>query len=72
MAKLEVSLSPRANQNLQNLLNYLEDKWSKRVQEKFISKLDEAINQISMNPYSSIESEQLKGIYNTEMKNNTV
>jgi len=63
MRKFEISLSTRAKLNLNSLLVYLEGKWSKKVQENFILKLDEAINQVSIYPYSSKESEELKGVY---------
>ena len=60
--KKTIYFSKRAKIKLRNLLEYLESKWSVRIREKFISKLDGSIEQICMFPESCLESENFPGI----------
>lgn len=51
MKALKVSISARAEKNLDDLISYLETEWSARVKENFIKKLLNTINLISKNPH---------------------
>ncbi len=53
----EIVLSRTAALKLENLLNYLEVKWSDRVKQNFIQKLDNSIQQIQNYPLSFEKSE---------------
>ena len=53
----EIVLSRTAALKLENLLNYLEVKWSDRVKQNFIQKLDNSIHQIQNYPLSFEKSE---------------
>ncbi|HBF87323.1 MAG TPA: type II toxin-antitoxin system RelE/ParE family toxin [Bacteroidales bacterium] len=69
----KIVLSKRAARNLENLLEYLETKWSKRIKDNFIKKLDRTLNIIKDRPESSTKSEIIKGLYrNVITKQTTV
>lgn len=59
----QVKLSKRAEKKLDNLLNYLETKWSARVKNNFVNKLQKAIKQIQQHPYGYPNSEIIKGLH---------
>ncbi|NOQ25670.1 MAG: type II toxin-antitoxin system RelE/ParE family toxin [Bacteroidales bacterium] len=59
----KIVLSKRASRNLEKLLEYLESKWSKRVKDNFIKKLDKALNILQENPDTSPKSEVIKGLF---------
>ena len=59
----KIVLSKRASRNLEKLLEYLETKWSKRVKDNFIKKLDKALLILKEKPESSPKSEVIKGLY---------
>jgi plasmid stabilization system protein ParE len=58
-----VVLSKRAAGKLDKLLEYLETKWSKRVKDQFIQKMDRALNIIKEQPESSPISEKIQGLH---------
>ncbi|RED91308.1 type II toxin-antitoxin system RelE/ParE family toxin [Marinoscillum furvescens] len=58
-----VVLSPTTKSKLGDLLEFLEDKWSAKVKNDFIKKLDKSILQISHYPQSCPESVEVKGLY---------
>jgi plasmid stabilization system protein ParE len=62
--KREIVFSKNAEKSLIDLLEYLEFKWSIKVREKFISKLDESIyliqNKPEIFPKSQINKNQYK------------
>ncbi|MDQ6470328.1 type II toxin-antitoxin system RelE/ParE family toxin [Flavobacterium sp. LHD-80] len=47
---LKVSFSKTAEKNLDAVLNFIEDKWSRKSKEMFLVKFEKAISIISMNP----------------------
>ncbi len=49
---MEVYLSPLAEKKLQELLNYLQDRWSLRVRNKFLNKILASISLIRSYPES--------------------
>ena len=59
----KIVLSKRASRNLDKLLEYLETKWSKRVKDNFIKKLDKSLLILQERPESSPKSEVVKGLY---------
>ncbi|MGD9605790.1 MAG: type II toxin-antitoxin system RelE/ParE family toxin [Bacilli bacterium] len=59
----KIVISKRAVRNLDHLLEYLENKWSKRVRDNFIKKFDRAVNILKDRPESSINSEIIKGLH---------
>ena len=63
MKSKQVVLSPGAKKGLENLLNYLETEWSKKVKSDFVKKLDKAINQISLQPLSGKKTKKKRGVY---------
>jgi plasmid stabilization system protein ParE len=48
--KREIIFSKNAEKKLIDLLEYLEFKWSAKVRDKFISKLDKSVNLIQKEP----------------------
>jgi plasmid stabilization system protein ParE len=70
--KREIIFSKNAEKNLIDLLEYLELKWSIKVRDKFISKLDKSIyliqeepeifpkSQINKNQYRCVLSKQIR------------
>ncbi len=58
----EIRLSSVALQKLDNLLVYLEQKWTLKVKDAFIQKLDKSFQQIQKLPDSFPESEKIKGL----------
>ena len=47
---MKIIWMPRAKTDLNNILDYLNDNWSKREAEKFVIKVSKAIEQIKMSP----------------------
>ncbi len=58
----KIVLSKRASKNLEKLLEYLETKWSKRVKDNFIKKLDRSLQILKEKPESSPKSDIVKGL----------
>ena len=58
-----VKLSKRAEKKFESLFNYLETKWSSRVKNNFVNKLEKAISQIQQHPEGSPKSEIIKGLH---------
>ena len=50
-SKREVIWAPTAIKELDQILKYLENKWSKSVSEDFFNKLNHAIELVRLNPY---------------------
>jgi len=59
----QVKLSKRAEIKLESLFNYLETKWSSRVKNNFINKLEKAIRQIQQHPEGFPKSDIIKGLH---------
>ena len=60
---MKVFLSPLAENKIQLLLDYLEQEWSIKTREDFLSKLIKKINQISKQPKSCIKSKDFPNLY---------
>ena len=58
-----IKLSKRASKKLNELLEYLELKWSLNVKLDFIKKLDKSLAQIQQYPDSCQQTEFVKGLY---------
>ncbi|KAB8155882.1 type II toxin-antitoxin system RelE/ParE family toxin [Kordia sp. TARA_039_SRF] len=59
----EVKISENAEEKLKNLLIYLIENWSKKVQLNFIKKLNSSINLIRSNPLMFPEIKKNAKIY---------
>ncbi|GGF32925.1 type II toxin-antitoxin system RelE/ParE family toxin [Echinicola rosea] len=59
----KVVLSRKAKNNLTDLLEFLERRWSVKVKSDFIKKLDYRIKLILTYPKSCPESKEIKGLY---------
>jgi plasmid stabilization system protein ParE len=59
----KVYLSPLAEQNIQDLLHYLETEWSSKAKNTFWKKLTSKFNQISNYPLSCIKSNSYPNLY---------
>jgi len=57
-----VIISHTAEKKLEQLFDFLEEKWSIRVKNDFIRKLDKSIKAIKLFPDSFPESEKEKGL----------
>lgn len=55
--------SPKARANLDDLLEYLESKWSVKVKKEFIKKLDRSVYRISDFPNSCPQSDEIPGLF---------
>ena len=60
---MKVFLSELAESKLLKLDEYLLEKWNKKTRDKFIQKLSEKIEQISIQPESCPKSSNLKNLY---------
>jgi plasmid stabilization system protein ParE len=60
---MKVFLSPLAVKKIQLLLEYLEQNWSTRSKEVFLSKLLKMFDQISRQPESCIKSTEFPNLY---------
>ena len=60
--KREIRLSKRAMNKLAILLDFLENKWSLKVKNDFIQKLDKSLKHIQKLPESYPESEKINGL----------
>ncbi len=57
-----IVISERAEKNLDKIITYLQDEWSEKVKQKFISKLFKTINQIADTPSMYPESKIKKNV----------
>ncbi|WNW02127.1 type II toxin-antitoxin system RelE/ParE family toxin [Tenacibaculum sp. HL-MS23] len=60
---MKVFLSELAENKLLRLSEYLLEKWNLKTRDKFIEKLTEKIEQISLQPESCPKSAEFKGLY---------
>jgi plasmid stabilization system protein ParE len=59
---MKVTVSERAEQNLDNIARYLETKWSVRVRDKFLEVLKKKMEQIARMPHMHEASSKKKKI----------
>lgn len=59
---MPVYLSQNAYDQLQNIIFYLENNWSNKVRDNFLTKLDTIFETISTFPYSFPESNKILGL----------
>ena len=59
---MKVFLSPIAERKIQLLIDYLEQEWSRRSREDFLSILQKRLKQISKQPQSCIKSDQFPNL----------
>ena len=57
-----ITLSPLAEHDLSNIMNYLDQNWEKKVAANFINLTDSFIHQISINPKQFPFIHKRKGI----------
>ncbi len=60
---MKVFLSELAESKLLKLSQYLLEEWNLKTRDKFLSKLNDKIKQISIQPQSCPKSSQLKNLY---------
>ena len=60
---MKVFLSELAESKLLKLSEYLLENWNLKTRDKFIEKLTEKIEQISLQPESCPQSSEFKGLY---------
>lgn len=60
---MRVFLSPLAEQKLEHLLLYLERKWSRKVRDEFLEKLNGKFQQIQSQPRSCKESDVFSNLF---------
>jgi plasmid stabilization system protein ParE len=60
--KREIRLSKRAEKKLENLFVFLVEKWSLKVKNNFILKLDKSLERIQKLPESFPESDIIRGL----------
>lgn len=60
---MKVYLSKSTSNNLESLLEYLENKWNRKVRNDFLKKFEKKINQVRNNPKSCPESSIMKGVF---------
>lgn len=59
---LDVIISNRAEQNLDEIIGYLRENWSEKTKLNFLAQLSEKINQIAKMPYMCRASRKKKGL----------
>ena len=67
--KRTIIFSKNSEQSLANILEYLEFKWSTKVKEQFIKKLDQSVYLIQTNPDTFPKSQINKNQYRCVVKN---
>lgn len=60
---MKIILSKRASNNLEKLLIYLENEWSKKVMDNFIIKLDFALKSIFSQPEGFPKTNKIKDLH---------
>lgn len=60
---MNVYLSPEAEEQLQNLLEYLDNFWSSKVCDNFIEKFERALQNIAWSPLAYPLSDKLPGLH---------
>lgn len=58
----KIVLSKRESTNLDKLLDYLESRWSVKVKDNFIKKMDRAFDILKDKPESSQKSDTIMGL----------
>ena len=71
MNKLQIYLSPIAENQFEKICDYLITEWSEKSKKDFIFKLDKKFSQISAQPRSCPESESFKGLRKAVVDNKT-
>ncbi|MCT4664769.1 MAG: type II toxin-antitoxin system RelE/ParE family toxin [Flavobacteriales bacterium] len=64
-------LSKTAEEKLTILLEFLLTEWNQKVRNDFLNKLKAKINQISAQPESCPQSEEVKGLFKCVVQNKT-
>lgn len=57
-----IEWTENAKQDLKKIIEYLLEKWSVEVAEKFIDKLDSILELLTISPYIGMESKKKKGV----------
>lgn len=71
--KRNIYFSPKAVQKLEEVFEYLEKNWPKKVKDDFIKKLDQTMELLSRFPESFPESIAVPGLYKCNItKHNTL
>ncbi len=70
--KRTIIFSKNAEQSLANILEYLEFKWSTKVKEQFIKKLDQSVYLIQTNPDTFPKSQINKNQLVVLVKNSVI
>jgi plasmid stabilization system protein ParE len=68
---MNVKISDRAERNLNALVEYLQNKWSVRVKDKFLYLLEKKISQLSKNP-SMYEASKSKDVRKCVVTHQTI
>jgi plasmid stabilization system protein ParE len=58
-----IFISERAERNLENILQYLEDEWSLSVKKTFLEELNSNFERISLMPYVFPKSEKYENLH---------
>jgi plasmid stabilization system protein ParE len=62
MNTLKVYLSPTAKRQFEKLCQYLTEEWSVKTKNDFVNRLDRKFTQISSQPKSCPESQEINGL----------
>ena len=60
--KYEVTISERAEKNLDRIIKYLEENWPEKVKINFIKNLNSEVNRLRKNPYINQASDFKKDV----------
>lgn len=60
---MQIYFSLLAEYKIENLLNYLEVEWSRKIKDEFIEKLLNRFSQIALHPMSCTESKIREGLF---------
>jgi plasmid stabilization system protein ParE len=58
-----IFISERAERNLENILQYLEEEWSESVKKAFLEELNFNFDRISLMPYVFPKSEKFENLH---------
>jgi len=68
---MKVVISQTAYDQLHDLINHLEERWSDKIRDKFLEKLDKSMLTRETMPYGFPESQKMKGLRKCVITNQT-
>lgn len=59
---MKVTISQTAYDQIHALIEYLEERWSEKIRDRFLVKLDKSMRTMEIMPYGFPESQRMEGL----------